>query len=100
MSQTLQRMENQVKSYQAPHEKLTEEEVKREVENLLSNHLKFKNRWNASDWEEHEFDKFIKDQENMIFKLRRHFFPEKTMIMQVSVKELSNMMGEIIVHEY
>jgi hypothetical protein len=28
----------------------------------------------------------------MIFKLRRHFFPEKTTIIQVSIAELSDMM--------
>jgi len=82
-----------VKTEQAPHEKLTDEEIKKEIEKLLSNHLKLKQRWNASDWEVHEFDEFMKIQEQMIFKLRRHFSPEFTSIMKVSLKELSEMMS-------
>lgn len=81
-----------MKTYQAPHEKLTEEEIKEQVESLLNNHLKLKNRWQGSNWEEHEFDIFMENQEIMIFKLRRHFFPEKTKIMQVSIAELAEMM--------
>lgn len=83
-----------MEKFQAPHEKLTEPEVKSEIENLLSNHLKFKNRWNASDWEEYEFDKFMQNQEEMIFKLRSHFSPELTTIMRVTLKELSQMMSQ------
>ena len=82
-----------MKTEDAPHEKLTDAEVKQVIENLLSNHLKLKNRWDASDWEVHEFDKFIKNQEGMIFKLRRHFSPELTKILKVSVKELSELMA-------
>ena len=81
-----------MKSYQAPHEKLTEEEIKEQIESILSNHLKFKDRWEASDWEEYEFHKFMENQESMIFKLRRHFSPEKTTIMQISLAELTKMM--------
>lgn len=80
-----------MKTEDAPHEKLTDIEIKEVIENLLRNHLKLKNRWDASDWEVHEFDEFIKNQEGMIFKLRRHFSPELTKILKVSVKELSEM---------
>ena len=83
-----------METHPAPHEKLTEEEIKKEIDKLLSNHLKLKNRWEASDWEVHEFDLFIKNQEESIFKLRRHFSPELTTIMKVSIAELSDMMGK------
>lgn len=84
-----------MKTKQAPHKKLTEEEVKSEVESLLSNHLKFKNRWEASDWEEHEFDKFMMNQQDMIFNLRRHFSPETVSIMHIPLGELSDMLSNV-----
>lgn len=91
-----------MKKFQAPHEKITEQEIKEEIEKLLSNHLKFRNRWNISDlgiyepdFDIHEFDEFMKNQESSIFKLRRHFCPEKTTIMQITLGELSNILGEI-----
>lgn len=78
---------------QAPHEKLTDEEVKEEIENLLKSHLKLKGRWDASDWEVHEFDEFMKEQDHIIFKLRRHFSPELTTIIKLTLGELTEMMS-------
>lgn len=78
----------------APHEKLTEDEIKKEIEKLLLNHLKFESRWEASDWEIHEFDDFMKIQQEIIFKLRRHFSPELTTIMRLTLGELTEMMGK------
>lgn len=78
-----------MKSYQAPHEKLTEEEIKEQVESLLSSILKFKDKWKSYDW---QIDEFIEKQEAMIFKLRAHFFPEKTSIMELSMDEITKML--------
>jgi hypothetical protein len=44
-----------MKKFQAPHEKLTEEEIKEQVESLLSSILKFKDKWKSYDWEIDEF---------------------------------------------
>lgn len=77
--------------FQAPHEKLTEEEIKLEISKLLSNHLRFKSKWDDYDWEIHDF---LKNQEESIFKLRRHFNPELTTIMRISIAELSDMLGK------
>ncbi len=82
-----------MKTEDAPHEKLTNLEIKEVIENLLRNHFKLKKRWEASDWEVHEFDEFMKNQGDMIFKLRKHFSPEFTKIMKVTLKELSEMMA-------
>lgn len=83
-----------MEKYQAPHEKLNEEEIKLEIEKLLSNHFKFRNRRESSDWEINDFDQFMKNQEESIFKLRHHFSPEKTSIMKITLGELTNMMKE------
>jgi predicted RNase H-like nuclease (RuvC/YqgF family) len=77
-----------MEKYQAPHEKLSEEEIKKEIDFLLNSILMFKKKWTNFDW---QIDEFIEKQEESIFKLRRHFSPEKTTIMKLSVKELSEL---------
>ena len=60
-----------MKKYQAPHEILTDEQIKENIETLLIKLSCFEKRWNASDWEVWEFQEFIKGLEETLFKLRR-----------------------------
>ena len=81
-----------MKKYQAPHEKLTEDEIKSELEIILSKILKMINHFFYED--DSEFKKFINETQESIFKLRRHFCPEKTIIMEVTSSELADLMTE------
>lgn len=80
-----------MKTEQAPHEKLIDEEIKSEIEKLLSNHLNMKKKWNQY---ETDFQELFDKNEEIIFKLRRHFSPETVSIMTVSISELADMMGK------
>ncbi len=75
----------------APHEKLTEEEIKSEIEDLLSNHLKMRKKWNGYN---DDLGEIFDSNEEIIFRLRRHFSPELTTIMRITLGELTDMMKE------
>lgn len=81
-----------METFQASHEKMTEDQIKDALSDMLKNHLYFKQRWYDSDWEEHEFDIFMEKQQKIIFKLRRHFYPKGYLTVRLSVKELADMM--------
>ncbi len=71
-----------MKTFQAPHEKLTEDQIKEIFTMIEKNHYMMKKC----------FEAYVEVYEKYNLKLRRHFFPEGHKIMQVSVKELAEMM--------
>ena len=84
-----------MEKFQAPHEKLTEEEVKSEIDKLLTNNLNFKERCKSSNFNDNECFDFIEKQQSSIFKLRRNFSPELTTIIRVSINEMADMMKRV-----
>lgn len=73
----------------APHEKLTDDEIKSEIENLLKNILILREYLVDNE----VINEVYNSSEDSIFKLRRHFSPEKNFILKVSISELSDLMG-------
>jgi len=69
-------------SHQAPHEKLTEEEIK---EILLKLHS-----------DVYELKEFFKEQfeevENKLYHLKRHFFPEKFKVSYLSLETMQSLL--------
>lgn len=69
-------------SHQAPHEKLTDEEIK---EILLKLHSDI-----------YELKEFFKEQfeevENKLYHLKRHFFPEKFKVSYLSLETMQDML--------
>jgi hypothetical protein len=77
----------------APHEKLTDKEIKDTIEVLLRNNLFMKNKKSEFNYDNLLCD-FLDTQENIIFKLRSHFSPELTTILRITLGELTDMMKE------
>lgn len=67
---------------QAPHEKLTDEEIKELVSDLTVEVYEIKQH----------FLEQLEVIESYVYKLKKHFCPEKFQIMSVSIKEMSDMM--------
>lgn len=68
--------------YQAPHEKLNEDELKEIFGMLEKNHYMMKKCFQA----------YVEVYEKYNIILRRHFHPERHKIMEVSIAELAKMM--------
>lgn len=75
---------------EARHEKLTDEEIKIEIEKILYCIHKIVHIPISRE----NLDEHARQVEESIFKLRRHFSPEKTSIIQVTSRELSELMRQ------
>jgi hypothetical protein len=71
-----------MKTYQAPHEKLTEDQIKEIFTMIEKNHYMMKKC----------FEAYVETYEKYNLIIRKHFYPEQHKIMQVSVAELAKMM--------